>query len=159
MNIDYAICQALSHNTAGLSEALIEYDVACQWSINFKQRLQESSTLHLPPGLSWSSGVGKFHLGTHEKDCFVKFSLNFIHGSGQQDGEILETLWAPLNKIASSIRAMSKPARQEMLDDHMRDSNWKKATRIGTVTHNLMFFSLSLFCSQEHHKKTQESSP
>jgi hypothetical protein len=133
MNIDYAICHALSYNTTGLSEALIEYDVACQWSVNFTRRLQESSTLQIPPGLSWISGVGKFHLGTHEQDCFAKFSLNFVHGAGQQDGEILETLWAPLNKIASSIRAMSKAARQEMVDDHMRDSNWKKLTRIGAV--------------------------
>ena len=133
MNIDYAICQALSYNTAGLCEALIEYDVACQWSINFATRLEDSPTLHIPQGLSWTSGVGKFHLGTHEQTCFAKFSLNFIFGAGQQDGEILETLWAPLNKIAPSIRAMSKAARQEMVDDHMRDSNWKKLTRIGAV--------------------------
>jgi hypothetical protein len=133
MNIDYAVCQALNYNTDGLSEALIEYDVACQWSINFKERLQDSPTLHLPEGLSCTSGVGKFHLGTHIPDCFAKFSLNFIKGAGQQDGEILETLWAPLNKIASSIRAMSKSARQEMVDDHMRDSNWKKLTKIGAV--------------------------
>jgi hypothetical protein len=133
MNIDYAICQALNHNTAGLSEALVEYDVACQWSINFAKRLEDSTTLHIPPGLSWVSGVGKFHLGTHERTCFAKFSLNFIQGAGQQDGEILETLWAPLNKIGSSIRAMSKPGRQETVDDHMRDSNWKKSTKIGAV--------------------------
>jgi hypothetical protein len=119
MNIDYAICKALAYDTVGFSEALIEYDVACQWSINFTKRLQDSTTLQIPPGLSCISGVGKFHLGTHELDCFAKFALNFIHGAGQQDGEILETLWAPLNKIASSIRAMSKAACQEMVDDHM----------------------------------------
>jgi hypothetical protein len=142
MNIDYAICQALSYNTTGLPEALIEYDVACQWSIHFAERLQESATIHIPDGLSWISGVGKFHLGTHEQTCFAKFSLNFIQGAGQQDGEILETLWAPLNKISSSIRAMSKPARQETMDDHMRDSNWKKLIRIGVVGHFLIFPSI-----------------
>jgi hypothetical protein len=133
MNIDYAICQALSYNTTGLHEALVEYDVACQWSINFASRLQDSATLHIPQGLSWISGVGKFHLGTHKQTYFAKFSLNFIQGAGQQDGEILETLWAPLNKISGSVRAMSKPTRQETVDDHMCDSNWKKLTRIGVV--------------------------
>jgi hypothetical protein len=103
----YAICQALSYNTAGLPEALIKYDVACHWSINFAKRLQQSDTLHIPQGLSWKSGVGKFHLGTHKQTCFAKFSLNFIFSAGQQDGEISETLWAPLNRIASSIRAIS----------------------------------------------------
>jgi hypothetical protein len=78
----------------------------------------------------------------HEQDCFAKFSLNFIHGAGQQDGEILETLWAPLNKIVGSIRAMSKASRQEMLDDHMQDSNWKKSTRIGVVC----FIAPTIFC-------------
>jgi hypothetical protein len=121
MNIDYAICQALNYNSAGLGEALIEYDVACQWSINFQKRLEESSTLHIPEDLDWIAAVGKFHLGTHEQDCFAKFSLNFVDGAGQQDGEILETLWAPLNKIAASIRAMSKASRQEMVDAQMRD--------------------------------------
>jgi Kyakuja-Dileera-Zisupton transposase len=133
MNVDYAICQALNHNTAGIPQSLIVYDVACQWSINFEKRHGESVTLHLPTGLSWIAAVGKFHLGTHEQTCFAKFSLNFVQGAGQQDGEILETLWAPLNKIGSSIRAMSKSARQETLDDHMRDSNWKKLIKIGAV--------------------------
>lgn len=133
MNIDYAICQALGYNTDGLTEALVEYDVSCQWSINFAKRLEHSTTLHLPQGLSWIAAVGKFHLGTHEQDCFAKFSLNFVHGAGQQDGEILETLWAPLNKIAGSVRAMTKASRQEMVDAQMRDSNWKKLTNIGAV--------------------------
>jgi hypothetical protein len=133
MNIDYAICQAVAYNSTGLKEALIEYDVACQWSINFKQRLQDSTSLTWPDGMSYIAGVGKMHLGTHNPDCFPKFSLNFIYGAGQQDGEILETLWASLNKTAGSIRAMSKAHRQEMLDDHMRDSNWKKLVNIGKL--------------------------
>jgi hypothetical protein len=156
MNIDYAICQALSYNTTGLREALVEYDVACQWSINFARRLQQSATLHIPKGLSWTSGVGKFHLGAHEQTCFAKFSLNFISGAGQQDGEILETLWAPLNKIASSVRAMSKAARQEMVDDHMRDSNWKKLTRIGDVPSMMLLSTLICLQSRVSSKNSSE---
>jgi hypothetical protein len=76
--------------------------------------------------------VGKFHLGAHVAKCFALFSLNFVHGAGQQDGEILETLWATINKITSSIRFMSKSQRREILDDLMRDSNWKKLVGMGT---------------------------
>jgi len=36
--------------------------------------------------------VGKFHLAAHVPSCFAKFSLNFVQGAGQLDGEILETL-------------------------------------------------------------------
>ena len=132
MNIDYAICQALSYNTAGLKEALIEYDVACQWSQHFPARVEASSHLSLPPDLlAWIAAIGKFHLAAHILECFHKHSLNFVAGAGQQDGEILETLWACLNKASGSIRAMSKAHRQEMLDDLMRDSNWKKLTKMG----------------------------
>jgi len=77
------------------------------------------------------SAVGKFHLGAHVRSCFPQFSLNFVLGAGQQDGEILETLWSSLNKVSSSIRAMSKAHHHEVLDDFMRDSNWKKMVGIG----------------------------
>jgi hypothetical protein len=131
MNIDYSICQALSHNSAGLKEALIEYDVACQWSLHFASRLEDSVHLNLPPDLVWIPAVGKFHLAAHIPACFHRHSLNFVAGAGQQDGEILETLWACLNKAAGSIWAMGKAHRQEMLDNLMRDSNWKKLTKMG----------------------------
>jgi hypothetical protein len=130
VNIDYAICHALSHETAGISECLVNYDIACQWSRSFKQRVQKSTTLNMPKRMSIIPAVGKFHLGAHIAQCFALFSLNFVHGAGQQDGEILETLWSSLNKSSGSTRAMSKAHRQEMLDDYMRDSNWKKLVRM-----------------------------
>lgn len=133
MNIDYAICQALSHNSLGLHEALIVYDVACQWSIHFKERVDQSQHLSLPEGLNHIPAVGKFHLAAHVESCFAQFSLNFVQGAGQLDGEILETSWAVLNKAAGSTRAMTKPHRQEMLDAHILDSNWKKHVNMGMV--------------------------
>jgi hypothetical protein len=140
MNIDYAICQALSYNSEGLKEALIAYDVACQWSVHFKERVQDSVHLSMPKGLSYIPAVGKFHLAAHRDDCFVHFSLNFVEGAGQQDGEVLETLWASLNKAAGSLRAMTKAHRQEMLDEHILDSNWKKLVNMG----------MSCTCYQTH---------
>jgi hypothetical protein len=133
MNIDYAICQALDHNSLGLSEAVVAYDVACQWSIHFEERVNQSTHLKLPKGLSYIPVVGKFHLAAHVDACFAHFSLNFVQGAGQQDGEVLETLWSGLNKAAGSTRAMTKPYRQEMIDAHMLDSNWKKLVNIGMV--------------------------
>jgi hypothetical protein len=135
INIDYAICQALSYNTRGLSQALIAYDVACQWSINFDERVKQSVHLHIPKNLSYTPAVGKFHLAAHRQDCFAQYSLNFVEGAGQQDGEILETLWSCLNKAAGSTRAMTKPYRQEMLDQHILDSNWKKHLNMGMLLH------------------------
>jgi hypothetical protein len=133
INIDYAICHALGYNTHGLSEALIAYDVACQWSIHFDERVKQSRHLHLPQELKWTPAVGKFHLAAHREQCFAHYSLNFVQGAGEQDGEVLETLWASLNKAAGSIRAMTQPHRQETLDEFILDSNWKKHINMGTL--------------------------
>lgn len=107
------------------------YDVACQWSRNFAQRVKSSKYLDIPPGLKVVPAVGKWHLGAHVVDCFPKLSLNFIWGIGQVDGEILETLWSITNKVAGTTRAMGKSHRSEVLDDNMYDSNWKKWLGIG----------------------------
>lgn len=80
--------------------------------------------------------VGKFHLGAHVTKCFWSYSLNFIEGVGQIDGEIMETLWASFNKFASMTRSMSKAHRVEILNDHMRDVNWKKLVGMRRYSHN-----------------------
>ncbi|KAN0086260.1 hypothetical protein V8E55_007394 [Tylopilus felleus] len=125
-NVDYSICQALTYHSAGLQKALVVYDVACQWYINFHRHLESYESLSLPSDLDIVPAVGKFHLSTHKPACFPRFSLMFIPGAGHLDGEILETLWAFFNKISPSARAMSLAHRQEVYDNHMRDSNWKK---------------------------------
>ncbi|KAH7906220.1 hypothetical protein BJ138DRAFT_1016595 [Hygrophoropsis aurantiaca] len=126
MNIDYAICKALNYNTEGMDQALIIYDVACQWCIHFLERVENAPALSIPDRMKIIAAVGKFHLSAHKLECFAQFSLNFVEGAGQIDGEILETLWAPFNKISSTARSMSQAHRREVYDDHMRDSNWKK---------------------------------
>ncbi|KAG2130738.1 hypothetical protein DEU56DRAFT_757809 [Suillus clintonianus] len=102
----------------------------CQWSLNFAQRVDNCPGLELPDNTEIVAAVGKFHLSAHKLACFARYSLNFIQGAGQVDGEILETLWAPFNKISPTARSMSQAHRQEILDDHMRNSNWKKLVRI-----------------------------
>ena len=130
MNIDYAVCQTLC-SMADNSQVVAIYDVACQWSRNFRHRVQNSNYLDIPPNLAITPAVGKWHLGAHVAECFPKFSLNFICGIGQVDGEILETLWSATNKVAGTTQAMGKSHRSEILDDNMYDSNWKKWVGIG----------------------------
>jgi hypothetical protein len=127
MNIDYSICNALSYHTEGFTECVVVYDIACEWLINFFKRLATSHHLSIPDLLKKIlAAVGKFHLSAHVEECFVQFSLNFLLGVGQVDGEILETLWSSFNLIARSARSMSKAHRREVYDDFFRDGNWKK---------------------------------
>ncbi|KAI6097097.1 hypothetical protein F5141DRAFT_1205735 [Pisolithus sp. B1] len=131
MNTDYSICNALGYGSERIAKALVIYDVGCQWSVNFWSRVKNSPSLLLPPALEIVPAVGKFHLAAHKLSCFPRYSLNFVKGAGHLDGEILETLWAPFNKISPTARSMTQAHRQEVYDDHMRDSNWKKLVGLG----------------------------
>jgi hypothetical protein len=127
--MDYSICQALKR-FPGHVQALIVYDICCQWSIHFRQRVSESKFLELYDSMEITGAVGKWHLAAHIPECFPKFSLNFVEGSGELDGEILETLWSKLDEIAGMAQAMSIAHHQEVIDEHMKDSNWRKMIRI-----------------------------
>jgi hypothetical protein len=133
MNIDYAVCESLKQMSK-IKRVLSIYDIACQWYTHFRQRVKENPYLTVPKALEILPAVGKFHLGAHVLECFRNFSLNFVLGAGQIDGEILETLWWPIDKVAGSTRTMSRHHRREVLDDNMFNSNWKKWIRIGMLT-------------------------
>jgi Kyakuja-Dileera-Zisupton transposase len=148
MNIDYSICQALQYNSQGLKNALLIYDIACQWSRHFEDRVSQSEFLALGDWSTLTAAVGKFHLSAHIPSCFTRFSLNFIPGAGQQDGEILETLWSDFNKVSASARTMSKAHRAEVFDDHMRDSNWKKIVGMGEFKLMVFYLNLKISSSQ-----------
>jgi hypothetical protein len=81
--------------------------------------------------LEITGAVGKWHLAAHIAECFPKFTLNFVEGAGEVDGEILETLWSPLDEVSGLTQAMSVAHHQEVIDANMNDSNWKKIVRIG----------------------------
>ena len=53
----------------------------------------------------------------HKKECFPRYTLNFIRGIGQADGEIMETNWHPPNKIFSFACSMTPSHRAKIYDD------------------------------------------
>ena len=95
--------------------------------MHYLERLKDvSEYLSHDPNVKLFGVIGKFHLADYVDSCFSKWMLNFMKGAGQIDGEIIEALWAGLNKVSGAARSMSKVHRQETLDDYMRDANWKK---------------------------------
>ena len=123
---------AINYNSTGLPECLIIYDVNCQYLVLFDDRIQDLSFyLQLDPQMKIFGAVGKFHLANHVNGYFSKWSLNLMKGAGHIEGEIMETLWSGMNKVSGAARLMSKAHRQKILDDYMRDANWKKTVGIG----------------------------
>lgn len=129
--MDYSLCKALSYNMENIPVALVMYDIMCQYGVHLQERVERSPELSLPDSLELRTGIGLFHIHGHQDSCLPRFSPSYIPGARQVDGEIIETLWAPLNNISRSIRGMSLAHRQEVLDAHMNYSNWKKMVHIG----------------------------
>jgi Kyakuja-Dileera-Zisupton transposase len=115
----------------GIKRSLLVYDIFCQWFINFLLRVDHSPYLSIPRDMKLLGGIGDFHVKGHVIDCFARFTLLFIIGSGIIDGEILETLWSILNETSRSAKGSTLAHRSEILDDHMNHSNWKKLIGMG----------------------------
>jgi hypothetical protein len=98
-----------------------------------KERVTGSRHLRIPDGLELRLGIGLFHIHEYQDSYLARYSPSFIEGGRQIDGETIEMLWAPLNEISCSTRGMLTSHCQEVIDDHMNNSNWKKLINLGRV--------------------------
>ena len=115
---------------------VVSYDIACQWFKNFYSRMSEAFPL------SWRINtcdvdnrflVPKFHLPAHIEKCQQSFSFNYARFVGRTDGEAPERGWSDLNGLAYSTREMGPGARQDTIEDHLGDWNWKKIIAMGKL--------------------------
>jgi len=132
MSMDYCISETVkTTNTEPLQKMALIYDVICEYGIHMDSRFLDHPGLSLPEGLEVIKAIGLFHVHGHISECLHRYATTYIPFLGVIDGEILETLWAVINKIARSICGATIAHRTEVLDDHMGDSNWKKTINIG----------------------------
>ncbi|KAG1731780.1 hypothetical protein EDB19DRAFT_1593361, partial [Suillus lakei] len=73
------------------------YDVNCQYHKYLRDCISDSPFLELDQALKIVPGIGLWHVHGHQDSCYVRYASNFITGTARIDGEIMETLWAPLN--------------------------------------------------------------
>lgn len=132
MNMDYSLCQAINNTSIpATSKVFTFYDIWCQHSVHFLERVSKSPFLSIPEGVTLDGGIGLFHVHGHADQCFYRFAPYFIPGTAIVDGEVLETLWSVLNQISRSTRTATLAHREEILHDAMNDSNWKKWVKMG----------------------------
>lgn len=130
--MDYIIFSALKGAGAAVDHIFLSYDIMCQWSKKLLARMEKfPEEIQLPSGTSLSYGIPKFHLQGHGPACRIKFSFNFLPGSGRTCGETVETEWSVINIVAASTKEMSPSARRETLNDHWAFWNWRKVTGFG----------------------------
>lgn len=114
-----------------LTLLMVLYDIWCHFVVNLLRRFTESPMLSLRKDLTIWGGIGQFHIHAHRGECYARFSPSFLDGAGVQDNEIIEALWVQINNISESTRGMTAAHRQEVIDDHMNNSNWTKLVNIG----------------------------
>ncbi|KAG1722548.1 uncharacterized protein EDB91DRAFT_1088099 [Suillus paluster] len=130
MNMDYALCKTLKHNASGIWRALTFYDVNCQYNKYLKDRVADSPYLQIQEQMEIIPGIGLWHVHGHQDSCYVHYASNFIAGTARIDGEIMETLWVPLNIISPLAWGMGTPHHKECLDYQMNDCNFMKMIRM-----------------------------
>ncbi|KAF8215246.1 hypothetical protein K438DRAFT_1955238 [Mycena galopus ATCC 62051] len=139
VNIDYIFASILRHWHSRLRK-IVSYDIVCQWFKNLEERL-----LLLPPLVRLQACMAimrfvipKLHIKGHLGDCQIEFSLNYVPGSAQTDGEGIERPWANIGGVASSTREMGPGSREDTLNCHWGYWNWEKilglAERLRTRT-------------------------
>lgn len=139
--VDKSLHSAFRHTiTEQITRAQLLYDIWCRYGIHLKKRFQHSG-LDWPKFRELLQGVGVWHIYGHVFECFRRFSPAYSPRSGIVDGEILETLWSLLNGILESCRGMSLAARQEKINMHMNDINYRKIIEMGASFNR----SLTLF--------------
>ncbi|KAK0477519.1 hypothetical protein EDD18DRAFT_1114666 [Armillaria luteobubalina] len=118
----------LTLKTEAPKEVVIAYDIGCQWGKNLWKRINVYGPDLTPPQKQKDIVilVPKFHLPAHIVECQEEFSFAFELFVGETDGEATERTWAISNPVASSMREMGLGSRQDTLDDHWSDHNWRK---------------------------------
>ena len=125
----------LKYNTKGLWCAMLYYDIRCQYLVHMMSWFKNNPYLELLTGLTHiAKAIGLFHVHGHKDECFAWYAPTFILDAEIVDGEIIKTLWEPLNPIAPSARKASPEHCQEIMDDHMNHSNWKKLIHISELS-------------------------
>ena len=134
--MDYSFVNAINF-VDETKTVMVIYDIVCKFMANFAERRRQlPEFLSTPLGLSIKKAIGLFHVHGHVKECFARYAPTFIKGSGMLAGEVIETLWSSLNHTATSARTMTWYHRQEYLDSHMGDSNWKKLVQMCKLYHD-----------------------
>ncbi|KAJ7768414.1 hypothetical protein B0H16DRAFT_1308210 [Mycena metata] len=133
-NIDWIFSAIMRWKDQRLHK-VVSYDIVCQWFQKlFERLLKMPSTVRflIVMGL-FRFVIPKMHIHSHTLACQLLFSLNFLLGAGQTDGEGIERPWANLGGVATSTREMGPGSRRDTLDSHLGYWNWSKLIGIADL--------------------------
>lgn len=148
--MDSALCDSMKNaNVPTGTKVFNWYNIFCQWRIHLMEQIAVSGrTLTLPQDVDIDGGIGLFHMHGHADQCFHWYASYFVPGAAIVDREVLETLWSVLNQVSRFTRTATLLHREEVLDNHMNDNNWRKIVNISMFVSTLSIEVL--LCSAKH---------
>jgi hypothetical protein len=142
-NSDYALAMALRKRKPGEVfefklkievddvDEVATYDIACEYFVNLEARFK----VHFPDQLNtikkmrW--GVPALHVQGHQDSCTYLFGTAYMECVGHFHGETAEHYWAEANQLGPHVRQMNLGHRQDTMNNHHGDWNYKKTMKIG----------------------------
>ncbi|KAJ7160849.1 hypothetical protein C8R46DRAFT_904941, partial [Mycena filopes] len=116
-NLDFILLSALM--TFALWYVVVSYDIACQYSRHFWERMQllpEPMQLKIAEENLWWK-VPNFHLPPHKWPCHSPYSFHYMYGAGMGHGEGVEQNWSVSNGAAASTKLQGPGSRAATLED------------------------------------------
>ena len=88
-----------------LLRVCLTYDIICQWSKNFRKRMEQfPREMQIPDSIHIDVAISGWHINGHGDACRNNFNLSYMEGVGRTVGEDIETTWAGTNPLAASVR-------------------------------------------------------
>ncbi|KAI0027335.1 hypothetical protein K488DRAFT_61904 [Vararia minispora EC-137] len=112
-------------------EIVATYDMACITTVHLAHRFQENypEFAALIEKIRW--GIPVVHIINHKERCQYQYSTSYQASFARHHGETAEQAWAEMNQIGPIIRQMNSGCRQDTLNNHYGNWNWKKTIKIG----------------------------
>ncbi|EMD37240.1 hypothetical protein CERSUDRAFT_29195, partial [Gelatoporia subvermispora B] len=127
VNVDYVYFTSMK--AAAVKSVIVSYDIACQWSRKFWNRVKAyGPTIDYDKETTFL--IPKFHLPAHQSSCQDDYSFNLTKKVAKTDGEGLERGWAITNDFGPSTKEMGPGARHDTLNDGFGAYNWRKIARL-----------------------------
>jgi hypothetical protein len=136
-SVDFALARALGQRSSGLPgsdlraqeddvDKVSSYDSACQFEINAAKRFDEffPDLVSLVRRTRWA--VPALHVQGHKDACMYLYSSAYMDCTAHFHGETAEQPWIEANQVGAHVRQMNNGHRQDTLNDHNEDWNWKK---------------------------------
>ena len=131
--MDYILFSALM--LIRLPWVFLTYDIICQYSVKIEERMRKLPTpLQNDQDFILSVALPVWHGIAHFLECRSKFLVQYKKGTGKNDCEAPERVWARMNPISYATKEMGVGAQHDAIEDFVDYHNFSKNANIGEIS-------------------------